>query len=174
MGESRNKDKQTDPIVRHYTSHLWTSHIWTDGVIKVEGERPAPLHPDLELGDFHDARHARPMRDFGPVVWLTTEPGIPMTCRILTMPVQQGRLPGRHIVGPPYSDAVSMTRISLGFKASDIGAIRWSDHAGYETPEGHEITQRALSLGDDPAQWWVCDTDVEVDRIVECRQAVSI
>lgn len=174
MSESRRRREEADPIVRHYTSHLWTAQIWTDGRIRVEGDRPDPMHPELDLTAFHDPRHARPIRDFGPVAWLTTQPGVPPTCRILTMPVQQGRLPGRHILGPPYSDAVSLKRISLGFRASAIGAVRWSAHPGYNTEEGRDLTKRAIDLGDDPAQWWVCDQDVEVEKIIECRQAESI
>ena len=174
MSESRNRSGETDPIVRHYTSHLWTAQIWTDGRIRVEGERPDPMHPQLDLTGFHDPHQFRPMRDFGPVVWLTTQPGVPPTCRLVTMPVQQGREPGRHVLGPPYSDAVSLTRISLGFRASDIGAVKWSEHPGYGTPEGRQLTVDAVALGDDPSRWWVCDRDVDVLRIVECRQAESI
>lgn len=174
MSEARRHREEEDPIIRHYTSHLWTSHIWTDGRIRVEGERPDPMHPELDLTSFHDPRHARPMRDFGPVVWLTTQPGVPPTCRVITMPVQQGALPGRHVLGPPYSDAVSLTRISLGFRASEIGAIKWSAHPGYETDEGRELNDAAVAIGDDPTQWWVCDQDIDVERIVECRQADSI
>lgn len=102
------------------------------------------------------------MKDFPPLVWLTTEIRIPkclLSTKLLIQDKETGAIKGE-VDG--FADAISLTRIALGFNIADISAVPWHDHYGYNTGEGQELNKTAREFGDDPTLWYVSEQPVDV------------
>ncbi|MCL6741801.1 hypothetical protein LZ518_11750 [Sphingomonas sp. RB56-2] len=175
MGEA--KRRQAGPqIIHHHTSTLRTNQLWMSGQVLPEGKMPPAFHP--QLGQIHtDAFFRRPMKDFPPVVWLTEEIDVPK-CLISTRVRFTSKDTGKEVAGLDINEgvanAVALNRVSFGFVAADIGAIRWLDHPGYSTGEGQELNETAREAGDDPDRSWVSEAPIDLMSMVELRVSWSI
>lgn len=175
MGEARRRRATTPPTVYHHTSTLRTNLIWMSGLIEVEGKSEGVFHP--QLGEIKtDALARRSMTDFPPVAWFTTNINVPhvlTNARFFTQDKVTGRKKGIDI-GSGVANAIALNRVALGFRIADIPVVPWPEYRGYDTPEGRELNSSALEMGDNPNEWYVSETAVDVLRIAEFWHSTSI
>lgn len=162
MGEAKRKQSAGADVIYHHTSTLRTNLLWMSGVILPEGEMKPVIHP--VLGTLAtDARFRRDMKDFPPVVWFTRNTAVPHCLLNFEIAfVKDGQRVHSEMVGPEMASALSLDRLAIGFRPSDIGAVRWQDHPGYSTGEGRELNDRAREFGDDPTHWYVVEKPVDL------------
>jgi hypothetical protein len=65
-------------------------------------------------------------------------------------------------------------RVALGFPIADIPVTRWRDYHGHDTPEGRSVNESAIEAGDDPADWYVSEQDIDVLKATEVWTSRSI
>lgn len=174
MGGAKKVKLSAEPIVYHHTSTLSTNLIWMSGIVEIEGRQQAPLHPELGEVQF-DPRFRRDFVDFPPVAWFTTELSVPKCllqqslCLLNkeTGEVTEVRLSERE------ARALSLHRVALGFRASEIGVIPWPEYHGFKTAEGKELNETAIECGDDPTTWYISEQPVDLAFLTEIRLARS-
>ena len=173
MGEARRRRDAEADIVWHHTSTLRTNQIWMSGQLRVEGQMDPVYHP--ELGELRtDAFQRRAMTDFPPVLWFTRRLEIPrvlVATAYLFVDKETGAQRGRIDLDADISNAITLHRLALGFRRSDIAVTPWPDHPGWSTPEGAELNETARDAGDDPRDWFVSETPVDV--LAACDVRVS-
>ena len=139
------------------------------GVIQVEGKSDGVIHP--ELGELiTDAALRRTMKDFPPVVWLTTQINIPNCLRNVSIAMvdnKTGEIDNQHAAGHDIANGLALNRVALGFKIAEISSIPWPEHYGYRTDEGKELNESAREVGDNPDDWHVSEKPVDVLKINE-------
>ncbi|MGN6307297.1 MAG: hypothetical protein ACTHNH_20970 [Mesorhizobium sp.] len=164
------------PTVYHHTSTLRTNLIWMSGVIQVEGKSEGVFHP--RIGEIKtDALSRRLMKDFPPVAWFTKRIEIPgvLTRGATLHTVDKVTGERREIeVTPDSVNVMSLNRLALGFPVSEIPVVPWAEHRGYSTDEGQELNATAREAGDDPNDWYVSETPVDVLKVSEFWYSPSI
>jgi len=168
MGEAKRRRENAVPTVYHHTSTLRTNLIWMSGVIQVEGKSDGAFHP--ALGKIvTDAAARRAMKDFPAVAWFTKRIEVP---RVLTGSAlfatdkKTGEL-REFKVSDGEVNAISLNRVALGFAISETPVVPWREHYGYGTPEGRDLNESARAAGDDPEDWYVSETPVDVTKASE-------
>ncbi|MBB6013505.1 hypothetical protein HNR59_002894 [Aquamicrobium lusatiense] len=169
MGEAKRRRENTVPTVYHHTSTLRTNLIWMSGVIQVEGKSEGVFHP--RLGQIQtDALSRRALNDFPAVAWFTTRIEVP---NVLTRGISLfavDNVTGERKDLQSTSDAanaIAMNRVALGFAISSIPVTPWVDHRGYSTDEGQELNASAREAGDNPDEWYVSESPVDVLNVSE-------
>ncbi len=170
MGAAKRKRQNQVPTVYHHTSTLRTNLIWMSGVIEVEGKSKEVFHP--QLGEIRtDAKVRRALKDFPPVAWFTTRIDVPkvlMSTEIVFVDRETGELElDRLKTNAEIANALSLNRIALGFPIADIPVVPWPEHLGYRTSEGQELNETARVVGDNPDDWYISDTPVDVLKASE-------
>jgi len=167
MGEAKRKRLAGTAgvtTVYHHTSILRTNLIWMSGVIEVEGKMPPAFHP--QLGEIRtDARVRRSMEDFPPVAWFTSKTHVPQCLQDIEFRLvtnDDNRTLRETRVPPHLASAFSLQRLALGFPVEGSTIIPWRDYYGFSTPEGRELNRTAQAVGDNPNDWWVSETPVDV------------
>ena len=159
MGEAKRRQ---GAVAFHHTSSLRTNLIWMSGVIDVEGKSAPVFHPKLgRLAT--SAVPRRPMRDFPPLAWFTSKIEVPGVLRRISMAsvsLETGEVLDMVDLSERESAAVALHRIALAFPTRLL--IRWPDYYGFATAEGRELNETAIEAGDDPQDWWVSETPVDV------------
>lgn len=176
MGEAKRRREQSAPTVYHHTSILRTNLIWMSGVIQVEGKSEGVFHP--RIGEIKtDALTRRSMKDFPAVAWFTRRIDIP---RVLTQGVTLysiDKVTGKRKEiesDPGSSNAMAMNRVVLGFPIAEIPVVPWTEYKGYDTAEGRELNVSALEAGDDPTDWYVSETPIDVMKVAEFWYSRSV
>jgi hypothetical protein len=178
MGEAKRRKAAAAALtVYHHTSSLRTNLIWMAGVIEREGQGKEPVHPEMEFMQFaRGAYLRRPMKDFPPVAWFTTQIAIPNCLRHWTQTFrnQDGSVneeahaqwetlkPTDPKVMQDIYDAITLHRVALGFPVASIPVTPWPKYYGYRTPEGHALNESARDVGDNPNDWWISEQPVDV------------
>jgi hypothetical protein len=175
MGKAKRRREEGVRVLYHHTSTLRTNLLWMSGVIQVEGQSKRVIHPDL--GEIlTDATLRRPIRDFSPLVWFTRRIAVPGCLQQVTMMLRDketGEL--RAMDGPKgAANALALNRLALGFQVTSIPVIPWPEHAGYGTSEGRDLNESARAVGDDPADWWVSDSPIDLQHLSEIWISPSI
>jgi hypothetical protein len=162
-------------MVYHHTSTLRTNLIWMSGLIKLEGQSDHVVHP--QLGTINTSALARrALDDFPPVVWFTTQVSVPK-CLIKMAVVLTDNKTGETTqisLDEQEAHGFALNRVALGFKRADIPAIHWPEHPGYATGEGRELNETAREAGDNPNDWWVSEEPIDVMKVCEFWNAMSI
>jgi hypothetical protein len=175
MGEAKRKRDLAVPTIYHHTSTLRTNLLWMSGVIQLEGRSEGAMRP--VLGEiFTDANLRREMRDFPPLAWFTTDINVPR-CLIDVGFKGKSKVTGEIIDLPNVEGlghAITLQRMAIGFPIADIPVVKWIDHAGYKTDEGQELNASARECGDDPDQWYVAETPVDLLAASEIWGAASV
>jgi hypothetical protein len=65
-------------------------------------------------------------------------------------------------------------RVALGFQIDEVPLVHWPKHAGYPTPEGRALNLGATDVGDNPDDWYVSETPVDLMKISEFWNATKI
>ncbi|AZO54845.1 MULTISPECIES: hypothetical protein [unclassified Mesorhizobium] len=176
MGEAKRRRESAAPTVYHHTSTLRTNLIWMAGVIEVEGKSQGAFHP--KLGEIKtDAITRRAMNDFPALAWFTTNIDIPKTLTTGAAMFTVDKTTGERKELKATSDdlnALALNRVALGFHVSDIPVAPWREHKGYSTEEGQELNESARSVGDDPRDWYVSETPVDVLQASEFWMSPSV
>lgn len=145
------------------------------GVIEVEGKSEGVFHP--KLGEIKtDALARRKMENFPPVAWFTTRIDIPnvlLDAKFFGVSKDTGERKQIDI-GSGAANAVALNRVALGFRIADVPVVRWPDYDGYNTDEGKELNEVARELGDDPDDWYISETPVDVLKVAEFWHSPSI
>lgn len=175
MGQAKLKRANAVPMAYHHTSTLRTNLIWMAGVIEVEGRSGPVIHP--QLGELKlNANLRRAMRDFPPLAWFTTRIEVP-NCLLRSSLMLQDKSTGatREVARDPrLANAIALNRIALGFPVAAIPVVPWRDHPGYVTDEGRELNETAGEAGDNPDEWYVSETPVDVLAATEIWSSPSI
>lgn len=165
MGEAKRKRLARANLVYHHTSILRTNLIWMDGYLRVEGDTQPVLHPQLGEIENGAAFFRRDFRDFPPVVWFSKYTSVPrclLDMKLVFRSNTTGEVVAEMDVGAAETIAIHLDRLALGFDATEIGAIPWPSHPGYQTPEGAELNATAIDVGDNPEDWFVSENPVDV------------
>jgi hypothetical protein len=164
MGEAKRKRQNQVPTVYHHTSSLRTNLIWMSGVIEVEGKSKGVFHP--QLGEIRtDAKMRRALKDFPPVAWFTTRIDVPrvlISSEIVFVDRGTGEELRRIKTNAEIGNGLSLTRIALGFPIANISVVPWPEYFGYRTTEGQELNETARMAGDNPDDWYISETPVDV------------
>ena len=172
MGEAkrRRQNSTLDRVVYHHSSTLRTNLLWMSGVVEVEGKGREPLHPHIGVIKT-DVLRRRAMQDFPPVAWFCSEIAVPNCLRNTKLYFEDkntGQLRYEDDAIGNLSDAIALNRVAVGFRLSDCPSIvKWSEHAGYHTPEGKELNESARAYGDNPSTWYVSEQAVDLLKVVE-------
>ncbi|MGM4992728.1 hypothetical protein [Tardiphaga sp. 841_E9_N1_2] len=151
-------------MVYHHTSTLRTNLIWMSGVIELEGKEQPAQHPHLGKV-LTNTSLRREAKDFPALAWFTRQVSTPnclMKASIFYLDengIQRSLDMSRDMV-----NVYALHRMALGFPIADIAVTHWPDHPGYDTPEGRDLNESAIEAGDDPADWYVSETPVDVLR----------
>lgn len=175
MGEAKRRRLMSAGTVYHHTSTLRTNLLWMSGVIELEGRSKGAIHPQLGVIKT-DATIRRAMRDFPPLAWFTTKtsiPGVLANSQVAFVDEASGEM-RMTLDGKDLANALALQRVAIGFRIADIGAIHWPDHPGYVTDEGKELNETARDQGDDPADWYVTESPVDLMLATEFWSASSI
>lgn len=175
MGEAKARRADGASMLYHHTSVLRTNLIWMSGVVDLEGQSKGAIHP--QLGELRtDGRIRRTMKDFPALVWLTTKIEVPNCLRktdLVFLDEKSGEKKAQIELTDDLANAISLTRVALGFRASEIPATPWKDHYGYRTGEGQELNATAREVGDNPDDWYVSDAPLDAAKISEFRHEVK-
>ncbi|MCO6415130.1 hypothetical protein JYK14_02925 [Siccirubricoccus sp. KC 17139] len=133
------------------------------------------IHP--QLGEIRtDANLRRTMRDFPPLAWFTTKIDVPRTLLHSSFLLEDkitGQL--REVTRDPrLVNAIALNRVALGFPIASIPVIPWRNHPGYGTGEGRELNTTARDAGDNPDDWYVSETPVDILAASEIWTSSSI
>lgn len=177
MGEAKRRREllAANPVVYHHTSTLRTNLLWMSGVIALEGDDTPVLHP--KLGQLKtDTKMRREMRDFPPLAWFTTQISPP---RCLTDAPVFGIQPetGKRIdlvTGAGAMNMIALNRVAIGFAVASIPVVPWTQHPGYQTPEGATLNDSARDFGDNPDDWYVSEEPIDLMLATEIWTAASI
>ena len=175
MGEAKRRRASAVATIYHHTSTLRTNLIWMSGMIDLEANKKSVLHPQLgEIGT--DALMRRSMREFPPVAWFTRRIEIPnvLIVSVLYFEDKKTGEVRRIEVGTEIAHGMSLNRVALGFPLADIDVTPWPEYRGYLTPEGQELNETARAAGDDPNDWYISETPVDVMKASEFWAARSI
>jgi hypothetical protein len=176
MGAAKRKRQNRVPTVYHHTSTRRTNLIWMSGVIEVEGKSKGVFHP--QLGEIRtDAKVRRALKDFPPVAWLTTRIEVPRVLigsEIVIVDQGTGEELERRKPNADIANALSLNRIALGFSIADVPVEPWPEYFGYQTAEGHELNETARMAGDNPDDWYISQTPVDVLQASEVWVSRSI
>jgi hypothetical protein len=175
MGEAKRRRERAVAMVYHHTSTLRTNLIWMSGVLNVEGQSEHVVHP--QLGTIHTSALARrALKDFPPVVWFTTDVGVPKCLSSMAVVLTDNKTGERTQISLVKQEAhgLALNRVALGFRIEDIPVVHWPAHSGYRTGEGQELNETARSAGDDPNDWWVSEEPVDVLKVCDFWNAMSI
>lgn len=174
MGEAKLK-KSGPHIAYHHTSILRTNLIWMSGRIELEGQGKPAFHPHMGKHISQSVEARRPCKDFPPLAWFTSRVDVPHCLRRITFSAQNKET--GEITTVDLSDreasAISLRRMALGFRVDEVGLTRWPDHYGYHTDEGRELNESAIEYGDNPEDWWVSESPVDVSLVHEAWVAKS-
>lgn len=170
MGEAKRRKlaQAAGRMIYHHTSTLRTNLIWMSGQIELEGRGLPAFHPIIGTISTN-ALLRRPMRDFPALAWFTTQIAVPQCLQINTIFLTK-RETGERIeidASASMANIIALNRLALGFPSSSIPAIQWRLHSGYDTPEGRELNETARDVGDDPDDWWVSESPVDVLQATE-------
>ncbi len=161
--------------VYHHTSTLRTNLIWMSGVIDVEGQCGDVVHP--QIGKIMtDATRRRALKDFAPVAWFTTRVDVPrclMRGEIQLEDKTTGAVRRVHL-SDDEANTLALRRVCLGFPLASISAVPWVEHPGYRTVEGAELNETGRDAGDNPDDWYVSESPVDVALLSEAWVAKSI
>ena len=61
--------------------------------------------------------------------------------------------------------AIELNHIALGFRIEDIPVVHWPSHPGFKTDEGKALNESAIELGDDPSDWYVSESAVDLMKV---------
>jgi hypothetical protein len=168
MGEAKRRKATAIPTVYHHTSTLRTNMIWMSGVIDVEGNKKKVLHP--HLGEVStDASLRRSMVDFPALAWFTRKLDIPkvlVVSKLYFEDKKTGAIKATEI-GTEMAHAMNLNRVALGFPLAGIGVTPWREYRGYATPEGRALNETARDAGDNPDDWYVSETPIDVMKVSE-------
>jgi hypothetical protein len=185
MGEAkrRKQARAARTIVYHHTSTLRTNLIWMSGVIEREGCGETPVHPDFP-GYIYGGTAAtflrRPLKDFPPVAWFTTQIAIPNCLRNTVIAFRNAdgsvnkeaeaeweKIKPKLGDQNDFSDAIALHRVALGFPIANIPVVPWPEYYGYRTSEGRDLNESAIDYGDNPDDWYVSEQPVDVLKSCE-------
>jgi hypothetical protein len=174
MGEAKRR-QATNNVVYHHTSVLRTNLIWMSRLIQVEGQGKGPVfHPGLDKFRYGgaDVLIRRPLKDFPAVAWFTTRITTP---KCLTQIALINSETGEKIHQATEKEAhcLAWNRIALGFPITNQ-FVPWPQYYGYETQEGRDLNESAREYGDDPADWYVSETPVDVMNAIEVWGSRSV
>jgi hypothetical protein len=175
MGEAKRRKAIANPTVYHHTSTLRTNLIWMSGEIDVEGNQKKVLHPQLGVIGT-DASLRRPMADFPAVAWFTRNLNIPKVLIVSKLYFEDkntGAIKPME-VGTEIAHGMSLNRVALGFPLAEINVTPWPQYRGYATPEGRELNETARAAGDNPNDWYVSETPIDVMKVSEFWSSQSI
>ena len=173
--QAKERRAAASQMVYHHTSTLHTNLIWMSGAIEVEGHSEPVLHP--HLGTLQgDIRFRRACDDFPTVAWFTTDLNVPkcliQTSLFFKKPDSADAI--EMSIDAPVANAISLRRMALGFRLTDIPVVPWRNYYGYNTPEGRQLNDTARASGDNPDVWYVSELRVSLDQMIEIRVARSI
>jgi hypothetical protein len=175
MGEAKRRKENREPVIYHHTSTLRTNLIWMSGLIELEGVVKTVPHP--ELGKIEsDVFMRRAFKDFPPLAWFTTQIEIPK-CLNITEVWGHDKKTGEKIalsIGEKGGNCIALHRIAIGFPILKISVIPWTEHFGFKTDEGKELNESALEVGDNPEDWYVSESPVDVAKASEIWTTGSI
>ena len=164
MGEAKRRQAAKPTVVYHHTSTLCTNLIWMSGVIQVEGAQKKPVHPQLGLVD-QSARFRRAMKTSHRLSGSRPREPVPkclLGAKLLFQDKDTGAIIGELPQMEGVTDALSLTRMALGFNMSDIPVVPWADHYGYNSAEGRELNKTAREFGDCPTRWYVSEQPINM------------
>lgn len=162
MGEAKLRRSKSGKIVYHHTSTLRTNLIWMSGYLLPEGEMQPAIHPVLGRVETNGYKR-RAMNDFPPLIRFTVKADVPKTLLRSQIILTNNEGQSEAIdLEEAEINAISLDRIAVGFDVDEIGAIRWTDHRGFATAEGGELNTSAVEAGDDPSDWWVTESPVDL------------
>ena len=72
------------------------------------------------------------------------------------------------------ANALHLNRVALGFPIADIPVVSWPEYFGYRTAEGQELNETARMAGDNPDDWYISETPVDVLQTSEVWISRSI
>jgi hypothetical protein len=139
------------------------------GVIQVEGKSEGAFHPQLGKV-ITDATRRRALRDFPPVAWFTTRVDVPKVLiahEMIFVDNVTGEERQRLPIGSEISNGYALNRVALSFPIASIRVVRWPEYYGYSTPEGWELNESARDKGDNPDDWYLSESPVDVLQISE-------
>jgi len=176
MGEAKRRRMAAKSMIYHHTSTLRTNLIWMSGVIEVERRESAVIHP--KLGEIRsDAALRRSMQDFPALAWFTKQILVPR-CLLQSTVYGIDKITGERTLmfedGREVSNVVALNRVAIGFPIQSTTAVPWPTYRGYNTPEGRELNESAREAGDDPDDWYVSETPVDVLLSTEIWSSPSI
>jgi len=188
MGEAKRRKGLT---AYHHSSSLVQNRIWMDGVLKPNGpaatmaEATIVQHPKIATGVLFGGKetHRRACRDFPPLVWFTTRTAIPK-CMTAAELVLAG-MPNNETIAKIEAEMgralmadtanfYAWNRIALGFPIANIPLVPWRDYHGYDTPEGRDMNESAIGVGDNPDDWYVSEQEIDVMQISEFWYSKSV
>jgi len=171
MGEAKRRRALGQTEVYHHTSALYSSLILMSSVIQVEGspQKHPVLHPYLDVEVMgSDVRLRRALKDFLPLVWLTTEISIPkclINLKLCLRDKKTGEIVGKQDCDRAMEEAFSLGRLAFGFNIKDIPVIPWPDHYGFRTCEGRQLNETAREYGDSPTRWFVSEKPIDMTLV---------
>lgn len=173
-GEAKRKKKLAVPTIYHHTSTLRTNLIWMSGVIQIEGNAQAVPHPELGV-ILTDPLARRDMKDFPAVAWFTTRIDIPRCLVDLSLFIIDRETGDKNAidVGPEVAHAIALNRVALGFPIAELPVLPWPDYYGYKTSEGLELNKSAREAGDNPDDWYISETPIDVMKVSEFWSSIK-
>jgi hypothetical protein len=179
MGEAARKRRllnaRRPEVVYHHTNTLMTNLIWMSGVIAIEGEPHNVLHPQLGEINIGSVQRRRALKDFPGLAWFTSRIEVPrclLINKFLLQNKQTGAIIGDAEVSEDITCAFHLHRRAIGFPTAML--MPWREHYGYHTGEGHELNETAREVGDDPDDWYVSDTPVDMLKSCEMWDSRTI
>jgi hypothetical protein len=171
-GAAKRRRQHQVPTIYHHTSTLRTNLIWMSGVIEVEGKSGAVIHP--HLGEIRtDPKIRRAMKDFPAVAWFTTRIEVPEVLKVVGI-VDADTGDEKTRMEAEMANAYTLNRIALGFPIANVPVVPWPDYFGYWTAEGQELNESAREYGDNPDDWYISETAVDVLQASEVWLSKSI
>jgi hypothetical protein len=192
MGDA--KRRRAVPIVYHHSSVVAQNLMWMQGELLPGGPEPVEVpHPRIahfRIGGAEAERRA--CKDFPPLVWFTSRIKIPACLRKLTKLVIYAKDQSvfeseefqrdlaildeeyRKLSTEDLTNAYRWNRTALGFPLTSIPAVRWCDYPGYGTPEGKDLNETAIEAGDNPRDWYVSETPIDIMQMTEFWASRSV
>ncbi|WP_156029581.1 hypothetical protein [Ancylobacter sp. FA202] len=175
MGQAKIKAGRQSDVAYHHTSSLYTNLIWMSGYIDLEGTNREVIHP--KIGKIRSPLSLRRgVQDFPRLAWFTRRVDVPK-CLILSQVsfakddgsiVQTLQIP--ELVG----HGIALNRFALGFSISEHKLVPWNEYYGYTTAEGRALNESARDFGDNPDDWLISETPIDVATAVEVRLSLNI
>ncbi len=107
------------------------------------------------------------MEDFPPVAWFTTQASRPNCLQKSTLFFvnDSGEVLAELDSSDELAKAIELNHIALGFRIEDIPVVHWPSHPGFKTDEGKALNESAIELGDDPSDWYVSESAVDLMKV---------